>query len=114
MPILNFPFCLSNCHPARYARQRRRYGLYRHFPLRLAFLPPDLVKRLANRMPQTGAEICVAHDGSRIQPVFSLMSCALLPALKSINERLIEPALVALSIAQSRLGTSPSALSTLF
>ncbi|MGH8592484.1 MAG: molybdenum cofactor guanylyltransferase MobA [Gammaproteobacteria bacterium] len=46
------------------------------------FLPPDLVKRLANRMPEIG-EICVAHDGSRIQPVFSLLSCALLPALRT-------------------------------
>ncbi|MGH6635671.1 MAG: molybdenum cofactor guanylyltransferase MobA [Gammaproteobacteria bacterium] len=47
------------------------------------FLPSDLVQRLANKMPQTGAEICVAHDGSRIQPVFSLISCALLPALRT-------------------------------
>lgn len=47
------------------------------------FLPPDLVKRLANSMPPSGAEICVAHDGSRIQPVFSLLRCALLPALRT-------------------------------
>ncbi|MGH8578945.1 MAG: molybdenum cofactor guanylyltransferase MobA [Gammaproteobacteria bacterium] len=47
------------------------------------FLPPDLVERLANRMPETGAEICVAHDGSRIQPVFSLISRALLSALRT-------------------------------
>jgi molybdenum cofactor guanylyltransferase len=48
------------------------------------FLPPDLVQRLANGMiRERGAEICVAHDGSRIQPVFSLMTCALLPALRA-------------------------------
>ncbi|MGH6820982.1 MAG: molybdenum cofactor guanylyltransferase MobA [Methylocella sp.] len=46
------------------------------------FLPPDLVERLANRMPEAG-EICVAYDGSRIQPVFSLIRCALLPALRT-------------------------------
>ncbi len=47
------------------------------------FLPLDLVARLAKRRYETQAEICVATDGSRIQPVFSLIRRALLPSLRT-------------------------------
>jgi molybdopterin-guanine dinucleotide biosynthesis protein A len=37
-------------------------------------------------MVDTDAEICVAHDGVRMQPVFALLRCELLPGLLSYLE----------------------------
>lgn len=45
------------------------------------FAPPDLGERLLCVMRDTGAGICVAHDGERLQPVHALLHCRLLPDL---------------------------------
>ena len=36
------------------------------------WLPPDLAVRLQRRLDAEGADICVAHDGERLQPVHGL------------------------------------------
>lgn len=41
------------------------------------FIPDDLVKRLFIKLEQDNAEISVAHNGERIQPVFVLMKTSL-------------------------------------
>lgn len=49
-------------------------------------LPLDYAKRmyatLNNHMSRNKENICVAHDGDQIQPVFSLISCKLVSSLK--------------------------------
>jgi molybdopterin-guanine dinucleotide biosynthesis protein A len=44
-------------------------------------IPPDLVARLFLRLREEQADIGVAHNGERMQPVFSLIRCALLDSL---------------------------------
>ena len=44
-------------------------------------IPSDLVARLLRRLQENEADISVAHDGKRLQPVFSLIRCALLDSL---------------------------------
>ena len=46
------------------------------------FLPPDLAQRLGHAMMQTGAEICVADSGERLQPVFALLNTGLIASLQ--------------------------------
>ena len=46
------------------------------------FVPNDLVSRLLQELNEHRADISVAHDGERMQPVFSLMHTALLPSLE--------------------------------
>ncbi len=48
-------------------------------------LPVDLVSRLYRQLQQEHAELAVAHNGERLQPVFALLSCSL---LTSLNEYL--------------------------
>lgn len=50
------------------------------------FVPDRLTDRLYRDMVDTDAEICVAHDGVRMQPVFALLRCELLPGLLSYLE----------------------------
>jgi molybdenum cofactor guanylyltransferase len=45
------------------------------------FVPADLGERLLHVMHETGAEVCVVHDGERLQPVHALLHCRLLPDL---------------------------------
>ena len=45
------------------------------------YVPPDLAGRLYRAMTAANAEISVAHDGVRLQPVFVLLRCELLPGL---------------------------------
>jgi molybdopterin-guanine dinucleotide biosynthesis protein A len=40
-------------------------------------LAPDLGERLFGALVAENAEICVAHDGKRMQPVFALLDCTL-------------------------------------
>lgn len=47
------------------------------------FVTDDLVSRMATVMAEKNAEIVVAHDGTRLQPVYALLSVTLLPSLKS-------------------------------
>lgn len=45
-------------------------------------VPPDLVARLLRAMYEQQAEIAVAHDGRRMQPVWVLLRRELLPSLQ--------------------------------
>ena len=45
------------------------------------FIPPDLVARLLEALLREAADISVAHDGQRMQPVFCLLKRSLGPAL---------------------------------
>jgi len=45
------------------------------------FPHPQLVDKLFQTMQQQTANISVAHDGQRMQPVFALLNCTLLPDL---------------------------------
>ena len=108
----------ANRHPAEYAR----YG-YRIMPdllegycgplagiataLRAArtsyivtapcdspFVPADLAMRLYRMLCQEAADIGIAHDGERLQPVFALLRCSLLGSLLCYlheGERKVEP-----------------------
>ncbi|MEA3275113.1 MAG: molybdenum cofactor guanylyltransferase MobA [Pseudomonadota bacterium] len=49
-------------------------------------LPADLCARLYNALKRGDAEISVAHDGTRMQPVFALLRRELLPDLLSYLE----------------------------
>lgn len=49
-------------------------------------LPHDLALRLYQGLVQAGAEIAVAHDGERIQPVFVLLQRSLLPSMQHYLE----------------------------
>lgn len=49
-------------------------------------LPKDLVPRLLQARAQNDAELAVAHDGIRLQPVFALLDRALLPSLERFLE----------------------------
>lgn len=46
-------------------------------------LPDDLVSRLYNALQAAQAEIAVAHDGNRMQPVYALISTRLQPSLEA-------------------------------
>ena len=50
------------------------------------FIPADLVTTLSSTLAQQQAVICVAHDGERMQPVFAMLRCELLPDLLSYLE----------------------------
>lgn len=45
-------------------------------------LAADLVTRLSNALTRDHAEIAVAHDGERMQPVYALIPTRLLPSLE--------------------------------
>ena len=47
------------------------------------FLPADLVDRLISSLADNNAEIAVAHDGDRMQPVYSLIPVTLSNSLNS-------------------------------
>lgn len=54
---------------------------------------PDLAERLASALNGAGADIAVAHDGERLQPVYALMHRDVLPSLQralSAGERKID------------------------
>ena len=46
-------------------------------------LPDDLVARLFRQLSDDEAEISVAHNGDRIQPVFTLMPISLAPSMQA-------------------------------
>lgn len=46
-------------------------------------VPSDLGPRLWKAMAHTGADLAVADNGERLQPVFALLRCALLPKLEA-------------------------------
>jgi molybdenum cofactor guanylyltransferase len=49
-------------------------------------LPRDLVQRLFESALAESADIAVAHDGERLQPVVALLRCSLLPQLRAFVE----------------------------
>lgn len=51
------------------------------------FIPPDLVQRFYHRLKQGHADICVASNGRRIQPVFALIKIKLQNQLLDYLER---------------------------
>jgi len=50
------------------------------------FIPDMLVENLYQALADNHAEISVAHDGERMQPVFALLRCDLLPSLLAYLE----------------------------
>lgn len=50
-------------------------------------LPADYARRMFVALVEEGAELSVAHDGDRLQPVFALLSIRLLPSLRDYLER---------------------------
>jgi len=50
-------------------------------------LPRQLAQRLRARLQEEHAEICVAHNGQRMQPVYALVSCRLSSSLESYLAR---------------------------
>ena len=50
------------------------------------FLPDDLVERLVKALRASDAEIAVAHDGQRLQPVYSLIPTGLANSLGAFLE----------------------------
>ena len=50
-------------------------------------LPADLVQRLVHALQNGDAELAVAHDGQRLQPVFALIRVSLLPGLLEFLRR---------------------------
>jgi molybdopterin-guanine dinucleotide biosynthesis protein A len=46
-------------------------------------LPQDLAGRLRTALEEAGAQIAVAHDGQRMQPVYALLRTDLLPSLQA-------------------------------
>ena len=58
------------------------------------FVPADLALRLHRMLSQEAADIGIAHDGKRLQPVFALIRCSLLGSLLCYlheGERKVEP-----------------------
>ncbi|WP_421870005.1 molybdenum cofactor guanylyltransferase MobA [Motiliproteus sp.] len=56
-------------------------------PCDTPFLPADLVERLRQKAEREQAEIVVAHDGKRLQPVVALLQRRLLPSLLAYLEQ---------------------------
>ncbi|TVO70938.1 molybdenum cofactor guanylyltransferase MobA [Sedimenticola selenatireducens] len=46
-------------------------------------LPDDLIERLRNAQQAANADIAVAHDGNRMQPVYALIATHLRPSLEA-------------------------------
>jgi len=46
------------------------------------FVPPDFAIRMSHAREDAAADLAVASDGERLQPVFALLSRALLPSLE--------------------------------
>ncbi len=49
-------------------------------------IPDDLVARLFRQLSDNSAEISVAHNGDRMQPVFTLMQTSLAPSMQAFLE----------------------------
>ena len=47
------------------------------------FVPDNLGETLHRALLESDADICVAHDGIRLQPVYALLRCHLLPDLQA-------------------------------
>ncbi len=47
------------------------------------WLPEDLVSRLKQKLEESSAMVCVAHDGNRMQPVFALFRSEILTSIQN-------------------------------
>jgi len=47
------------------------------------WIPLDLVSRLRQKLEESTSDVCVAHDGERMQPVFALFRKQALPDIQS-------------------------------
>ena len=56
-------------------------------PCDTPFIPTDLVERLANKLIDEDADICVADNGERTQPVFCIIKKQLLSSLKQFLDQ---------------------------
>ncbi len=71
---------------------RTRYVLTA--PCDSPFVPGTLAERLLHALSASDADIGIAHDGERLQPVFALLRCNLLDSLLAYlraGERKVEP-----------------------
>lgn len=50
-------------------------------PCDCPLIAPDLAERLQLTLDKNKSDVSAAHDGNRLQPVFALLSCELLPSL---------------------------------
>jgi molybdopterin-guanine dinucleotide biosynthesis protein A len=76
------------------------------------FVPAQLCSTLRRELEHAGAEICVAHDGTRMQPVFALLRCELLPGLLRYLEeggRKIDTWYAQQRLAQADFSATPDA-----
>jgi molybdopterin-guanine dinucleotide biosynthesis protein A len=81
-------------------------------PCDAPFLPRDLVRRLGRALSEAGADIAVAHNGERIQPVFSLLRGVLADSLAQFlarGERKIDKWFTEHSLAIVDFSDSPDA-----
>ncbi len=62
-------------------------GFILTLPCDSPLLADDYVQRFIDRQAQTGASICVAHDGERLQPVHALIRVDLLAGLEAFLGR---------------------------
>ena len=60
-----------------------RYDLLLSVPCDGPWLPPDLVSRLFLQLQTEQADLCVAHDGQRLQPVYGLFRRQLVADIRS-------------------------------
>lgn len=73
-------------------------------------LASDLVKRLCTALTRDDAEIAVAHDGDRLQPVYALIPTDLLPSLEAFlatGDRKIDQWYACHTIALADFSDSP-------
>lgn len=85
-------------------------------PCDAPFLPPQLAEGLYRALMKQGTDICVAHDGTRLQPVFSLLRRSLLPALDDYlagGGRRVHEWVAAQSAAQADFQAQPGAFKNL-
>lgn len=75
-------------------------------------LPADLVERLWDAMTAQQADLAVAHDGQRMQPVCALLRRELLPSLRATlanGERKVDRWYAQLQVALADLSDPPNA-----
>lgn len=65
------------------AMERAATGSILTVPCDSPFPPPDLARRLLAVLRASDAELAVAHDGDRLQPVYALLPVSLLDSLRS-------------------------------
>jgi molybdenum cofactor guanylyltransferase len=80
------------------------------------FLAPDLVKHLCAALRREGAELAVATDGRRVQPVYALLPVALAPSLHAFlgaGERKIDLWYARHRVALADLGDRPESFANI-